>query len=143
MLKFFFVLLISCSIIDLNAQVKMGKDKLREANVCDTIMNFFSEGKITNALELLKQNSNINSADIDELEGTITGHMKDFILKHGKITSSEFIVEKNIKDFISKRIYLLKFENYYLVFEFLVYKRSSGWTIVNFKYDENLADLFK
>jgi hypothetical protein len=55
--------------------------------------------------------------------------------------SPEFITERKIKDFLVKRFYILKFDKYYLKFDFTLYKSTSGWTVTGFKYDEDLAEL--
>ena len=55
--------------------------------------------------------------------------------------SSEFITERKIKGFIAQRFYILKFEKYYLKFDFTLYKTNSGWTVTHFEYDEELNEI--
>ena len=104
-------------------------------------MNLFTQGKTHEALELLKQNTVMNPTSIDTLTVTIDNQMNDYFPAYGKMISYDFITERNIKDYISKRFYILKFDKYYLKFEFTLYKASTNWTITNFKYDEDLTEL--
>jgi hypothetical protein len=116
-------------------------DKEKLNNVCDKFMKDFQEGKTSDALQLLKRNSIMAVSTVDTLEVTIRNQLDQILPAYGKMISSEFIVEKNIKDFISQRIYILRFEKFYLQFQFILYKTNSGWTITNFNYKEDLIDV--
>jgi hypothetical protein len=117
------------------------KDKERINNVCDQFMQMFVDGKIHDAMQILKRNSVMTSGTIDTLEVTINNQATNYFKGYGKITSSEFITERKIKDFISKRFYILKFDRYYLRFDFTLYKSNEGWTVTSFKYDDELIEL--
>jgi predicted Zn-dependent protease len=117
------------------------KGKQRLDKVCDTFMKLFTEGKTRDALQLLKQNTVMAPASIDTLQVTIDNQMNNYFPTYGKMLSYEFISERKIKDFIAKRFYILKFDIYYLKFDFTLYKAASGWTVTNFKYDEELSEL--
>ena len=116
-------------------------DKERIDKVCDTFMKLFADGKAVEALQLLKQNTVMTPSSIDTLQVTITNQMNDYFPAYGKMLSGEFIIERKIKDFIAKRFYILKFDKYFLKFDFTLYKTNSGWTITNFSYDEELVEL--
>lgn len=118
------------------------KDKQRLDKVCDTFMKLFTEGKTHEALKLLKQNTVMTSSSIDTLQVTIDNQMDNYFPAYGTMLSYEFIIEKKIKDFIAKRFYVIKFDKYYLKFDFTLYKASSGWTVTHFKYDDELIELF-
>lgn len=47
------------------------KDKERIDKVCDQFMRAFSEGKVQNALQLLKQNTVMSPPTVDTLQRTI------------------------------------------------------------------------
>ena len=123
------------------SQIKYDKDKTRIISVCDQFMKNFRDGKLSDAMELLKQNSVIAHSTIDTLQATISDQMKNVFPDFGKILSYELITEKKIKDFIAKRFYILKFEQYYLKFEFTLYHSATGWTITKFIYNEDLTEL--
>ncbi len=134
---FLSLMLISCG----QTRQSADKDKERIDKVCDTFMEKFADGKVNDALQLLKQNTVMTSSSIDTLQVTITEQMNSLFPAYGKMLSSEFITERKIKDFIAKRFYVLKFDKYYLKFDFTLYKTTNGWTVTNFKYDEELTEL--
>ena len=117
-------------------------EKNELTKTCDSIMSLFRELKTTEALNLLKLNSAISKSTIETLDSTIKEQVKSYFPAYGKITSAEFITERNIKTFLSQRLYILRFDNYYLKFDFTLYKATQGWTITNFKYNEDLIDVF-
>ena len=132
------ILLVSVTIFSCE-QTKPEKERIN--SVCDKFMQNFKEGKISDALQLLKQYSIIPSESIDSLGGTITKQMDRIFPSYGKMLSYEFINERRIKDFIAKRFYILKFEEYYLKFDFTLYNNGTRWTITNFNYDESLIEI--
>ena len=142
MTKFLTAILISMTLVACGQKSQpIDKDKERIDKFCDTFMKLFAEGKTGDALQLLKQNTVLAPSSIDTLQVTITDQMNNLFPAYGKIISSEFIADRKIKDFIAKRFYILKFDKYYLKFDFTLYKTNSGWTVTNFKYDEELTEL--
>lgn len=122
-------------------QVKHDKDKERVEAVCDQFMQIFSDGDVSTAIRLLKQNLVMASSALDTLEGKITGHIENIFPIYGKIQSYEFIHKRKVKDFIAKHFYILKFDKYYLKFSFTLYNSGKGWTITAFDYDEDLIEV--
>lgn len=117
------------------------KDKERLDKVCDMFMQLFVDGKTDDALQLLKQNTVMTPASIDTLQVTIDSQLRNYFPAYGKMLSYDFIIERKIKDFIAKRFYILKFDKYYLTFDFTLYKTTNGWTVTNFEYNEELTEL--
>ncbi len=118
------------------------KDKERIDKVCETFMKFFADGRVADAMQMLKQNSIINPSSIDTLQVAIESQMENYFPVYGNMLSAEFITERKIKNFAAKRYYVLRFDKYYLKFEFALYKTMNGWSVTNFKYDEDLSELF-
>jgi hypothetical protein len=104
-------------------------------------MSLFVTGKYVNSLKLLKENTVIDPLVIDTLGVTINKQINSYFPAYGKMLSAEFIVERKIKNVIAKRFYLLKFEKYFLRFDFTLYNNGNGWTITNFNYDEGLIEI--
>ena len=129
--------LVSCG----QNKLSTDKDKERIDKVCDQFMQAFSDGKIQEALQLLKQNSVMSPATIDTLQVTIAEQVDKFFPVYGKILSYEFVTERKVKDFISKRFYILKFDKYYLKFDFTLYNNGKSWTITSFTYNEDLIEV--
>ena len=142
MTKYLTVIFISMILVACGQQTQpIDKDKERIDKVCDTFMKLFADGKAVDALQLLKQNTVMTTSSIDTLQVTITNQMNDYFPAYGRMLSADFIIERKIKDFIAKRFYILKFDKYYLKFDFTLYKTNTGWTVTNFKYNEELTEL--
>jgi hypothetical protein len=120
---------------------KPDKDKERLDEVCNKFMDEFNAGKISEAIQLLKENSVISPAALDTLEIEIERKMNMLLPNYGKMISYEFISEHKIKDFIVRRFYIQKFEKFYLKFDFTLYKSSTGWKITGFEFNEELLEL--
>ncbi|RYE30989.1 MAG: hypothetical protein EOP48_31685 [Sphingobacteriales bacterium] len=97
--------------------------------------------RVPEAMGLLKENSTINPAAIDTLESTVRVQMADIIPNYGRILSYEFVLERTIKDFVSKRFYIVKFDKHLLKVDFTLYNNGKEWRIINFNYDENLIEI--
>ena len=132
----------SLTLVSCAQQTKIDKDKERINTVCDKFMEIFRDGNIPEALNLLKENSEvIADSAVNNLQETITDQMNMMLSCCGKILSYDFIQERKIKDYLAKRFYILKLEKYYMKFDFTLYKSSTGWTITNFNYDQNLIEV--
>ena len=130
---FLSVIFFSCQRKKLNRDI----DKERIDNVCDKFMQTFANGRIVEALQLLKK----KIRTIDSLRITINAQQNNIFPAYGKMLSSEFITERKIKGFVAQRFYILKFEKYYLKVDFTLYKTNSGWTVTHFEYDEELNEI--
>ena len=117
------------------------EDKERIDKVCDQFMQTFADGKISEALQLLKQNSVMLPATIDSLQVKIDYQVSNFFPAYGKMLSSEFVTEKKVKNFIAKRFYILKFDKYYIKFDFILYNSGKDWTITSFTYKSDLIEV--
>lgn len=122
-------------------QIKIDKDKERLNSVCDKFMIKFRDGNITEAMQLLKENSVMSRDAIDTLQVTVLEQVNTVFPSFGKIISYEFILERKVKNFIAKRFYILKFENYYLKFDFTLYNSGKNWTITSFNYNQDIIEL--
>ena len=131
----FCALMLSC-----NEKQTMDSEKARIVRLCETFMQNFRDAKLLAAMDILRNNSIISKESIDELYKQIISQESVFI-RYGKVMSYEFVEEKKVKEFLSKRFYLLRFEHYYSVFQFTIYKGSNGWTITHFKFDDELAEV--
>jgi hypothetical protein len=141
MTKLFTVAFLALILITCGQKETIDKDKERINKVCDSYMNMFATGKTDEAMELLKQNTVMTPSTVDTLKVTLANQMNDFFPAYGKMISAEFVLEQKIKDFIAKRFYILRFDKYYLKFDFVLYKGNNGWTITNFNYNEDLIEV--
>jgi len=118
------------------------KEKINE--VCNQIMFDFKTQKATHAMNLLKANSRlIGDSSIDNLEKQIQQQIKEGVFKqYGECLSYDFVAEKRINNFAAKRYYVLRYKLFFLKFVFSLYNTDPNWTIIGFKYDEDVSELF-
>ena len=127
MTKYLSIIFLSMTLVACGQKTQSNdKDKERIDKVCDTFMNLFAEGKTSDALQLLNQNTVMTPSSIDTLKVTIANQMNSYYPTYGKMLSADFIIERKIKDYIAKRFYILRFDKYYLKFDFTLYKGSNG-----------------
>lgn len=131
------VLTVSCK----QTTQSLDKDNERIDSVCDKFMKKFAEGRFSDGMQILKQNSVMSPVSIDTLQVTIINQSKNIFPAYGRMLTSEFIVERKVKDFIAKRFYIVKFEKYYLKFDFTLYNNGKGWKITSFNYNDELIEL--
>jgi len=142
MTKFLTAIFLSLTLVSCGQSTnKNDKDKDRIDKVCDDFMQTFVSGKVSDALQLLKQNTVMDTSSIDTLQVTIQKQMRDIFPQYGKMVSSEFVKEKKIKDFIAKRFYVIKFSKFFLKADFTLYNNGNGWTITTFHYNEEIDEL--
>ena len=133
----FIAVLFSCK----ETTVKVDKEKERLEKVCDDFMVKYSNGQVAQAMDLLKSNSVLPHSQIDTLRKTANKHLATIFTAYGKTIGFEFVEERKIKDFIVKRFYILKFEKYYLKFDFLLYNNGKTWVITAFNYSKDLMEV--
>lgn len=129
--------LISCG--QNKSQVDKGKEQINA--ICDSVMRTFAEGNFSSAFDILKEHTVISHETIDTLKATTARYAKTLFPAYGQIRSYAFISEHQIKNIITKRFYILKFDRYYLKFDFTLYNNADGWTITSFTYNEDLIEL--
>jgi len=135
---FLFFTLVSCG--QTNSNLDKGKNRIDK--VCDNFMQQFVAGKTDEAFELLRQNTVIQSSSIDTIKVAVADQIQNVFPQFGKMLSFEFVKEKKVKTFLSKRFYIIKFSKFFLQVEFILYNSGTGWTITSFHYSEEAGELF-
>jgi len=124
------------------AQVKHPTNKMEIIGVCTKFMGIFKNEKFSEAFDLLKPYSVIEDYKLDTLAKTAKDQMLSLSSSYGKIISYEELSEKDIKVSLIQLVYLLKFERDFLKFTFILYNNGTGWTVTDFKYNNEVDDLF-
>jgi hypothetical protein len=109
---------------------------------CDMVMQSFKDGKFSKGVQLFKRNSVMDSITVNNIAKTMDEQMVAILPVYGKCAGYELIGEKEIKNSLALRRYLLKFEKYFLSFDFVLYNNGSGWTVSNFNYKDEPKALF-
>ena len=79
---------------------------------------------------------------IDDLDKTVNEQMNNIQVNYKKIVGYELIEEKDLKNVLARRRYILKFELYFLTFDFYLYNNGTSWTISGFYYMDEQKALF-
>jgi hypothetical protein len=140
MIRLFLVAIFGVLLAGCNAKQGMDPDKVRIVNICESFMEDFRDSKLLNAMDLLRNNSIISKESIESLYNTIISQESVF-RRYGNVKSYDFIEEKTVASGLAKRYYILRFEHYYSIFQFTVYKTINGWRITHFKFDDELGEL--
>jgi hypothetical protein len=106
------------------------------------VMQTLVAGKFSEGIQLFRKNSVMDTTTINGIDKTLNEQMKNIMPYYKKILGFELLDEKLIKNTVSRRRYLLKFENYFLTFDFILYNNGSGWTVSNFNYKDEPKELF-
>jgi hypothetical protein len=109
---------------------------------CDKVMQTLTEGKYSAAIQLFKLKSVMDASIIDNIDKTMNDQMPNILPYYGKIMGYDLIEEKSLKNALARRKYILKFENYFLTFDFVLYNNNTGWTVSNFYYKDETKELF-
>jgi hypothetical protein len=140
--KLFFLLLLVIFCQSAFSQINHPKNKQELIAVCDKFMDTFKGQKYNEAFDIVKPYTVIEDYKLDTLAKKAEHQMMSLSGVYGKMMSFEQISEKPVKTSLSKLIYILKFEKYFLKFRFILYNNGVGWTIINLKYDDEIDELF-
>jgi hypothetical protein len=138
--------LVSVIILSISFSVSSAQSKYTTRDslniFCDKVMQTITEGKYSAAIQLFTQKSVMDASVIDNVDKTLNDQMPNILPYYGKIVGYELIEEKGFKNALARRRYILKFEFYFLTFDFVLYNNNTGWTVSNFYYKDETKELF-
>lgn len=109
---------------------------------CDQLMQTIADGKYSEAIQTFRLKSVMDASVIDNVDKTLNEQMPGILPYYGKILGYELVEEKSLKNTLARRKYILKFEFYFLTFDFVLYNNNTGWTVSNFYYKDETKELF-
>lgn len=124
------------------AQLKLYTTRDSINMFCDKVMQTLVDGKYSAAIQMFKQRSVMDETVIDKIDKTLNDQMPGILPYYGKILSYELLEEKLLKNALARKRYILKFESYFLTFDFVLYNNGTGWTVSNFYYKDETKELF-
>lgn len=141
MIRFIGSVILSLTFLASSAQSKFTtRDSL---NIfCDKVMQTIVDGKYSQAIQLFTQKSVMDGSVINNIDKTLNDQMPNILPYYGKIVGYELIEEKSLKNALALRKYILKFEYYFLTFDFILYNNNTGWSVSNFYYKDETKALF-
>ncbi len=109
---------------------------------CDKVMQTLVDGKYSQAIQMFRQKSVMDSSVINNVDKTLNDQIPNILPFYKKIVGYALIEEKELRNSLARRRYLLKFENYFLSFDFVLYNNGTGWTVSNFYYKDDTKEIF-
>ena len=109
---------------------------------CDKIMQNFRDSKFSEGMQMFKQHSLLDIVTINNMDKNMLEQMANILPVYKTVVGYELIEEKSLKNTLVRRRYLLKYENYFLNFDFILYNNGSGWAVSNFIYKDAPIELF-
>jgi hypothetical protein len=139
--------LISVIILSIFFSVSYGQSKMYTTRdsinlFCDKVMQTLVDGKYSTAIQMFTKRSVMDITVIDKIDKTLNDQMPGILPYYGKILSYQLIEEKELKNALARKRYILKFESYFLTFDFVLYNNGTGWTVSNFYYKDETKELF-
>jgi hypothetical protein len=142
MTKLFFTISL-CFLVTLSyGQAKLFTSRDSLNTYCDKVMQTFEKAKYSDAIQLFRQRSVMDTSTINNIDKTMNEQMEALKPYYKKVIGFELVEEKLIKNTVVRRRYLLKFENYFLTVDFFLYNNGTGWTVSNFNYRDDPKELF-
>jgi hypothetical protein len=115
------------------------KDPDAALKLADTAMRTASEGKIREALELLRPYTVIPQSEMDVLISQVEMQIPIMSTRFGKSIGYELIRNDTVGESLIQPIYLLKHEKHPMVWRFIFYRNDKGWVLNSFKYVDDLG----
>jgi len=111
--------------------------------VCDKFMDMWKDGQIRQAFNFIKHYSVIEDTKIDTLGMTVARQMGAIKNGYGRMVGYDRVSAREVKNSVVKLVYIIKLEKTFLQCRFILYSPggASGWTINNFKYNEEMDEL--
>lgn len=132
-----------CLIISVSyGQAKLFTTRDSLSTFCDKVMQTLMERKFSAAIQLFRQKSVMDTITINGIDKSLNEQMANLAPYYKKLVAYEFVDEKAVNNSVVRRRYLLKFENYFLSFDFILYNNGTAWTISNFNYSDEPKVLF-
>jgi hypothetical protein len=129
-------------VIPTHSQTSIDYDKKSISDSCDRFMKLFQAGQPKESIQILKNISVLGNESLDKLALKIYDQMDIVSSNYGEVNSYQFVKERIVGDFLVKRLYVLKFDRFYLKFAFTLYKNKTGWKLTSFIYNEDIDELF-
>ena len=104
-------------------------------------MTFLKDSEFQKAFTQLQQYWILPENELLQLESLTIKQFNLVSDRFGKIIGFDFIKDMTIKDYVLRKIYVLKFEKHMIRVLFTYYKNDNGWILNGFKWDDQMEEL--
>jgi hypothetical protein len=117
------------------------KDELSKHS--EAVMKLLKESQFQKAFIELKKHWPLPENEMIQLQSQMIKQFNLVADRFGDIIEYDFIRDEIIKDYVVKKIYVLKFDKHMIRILFTYYKNNDGWILNTFKYDDEFEELFE
>ena len=105
-------------------------------------MKFLKDSEFQKAFTELQIHWPLPQNELTQLESQTIKQFNMVADRFGNIIGTDFIKDKMIKDYVMRKIYVIKFEKHMIRVVFTYYKNDHGWILNGFKWDDQFDELF-
>jgi len=106
------------------------------------VMHTVGQGKITEALLMMKPYMIIPEAEFDVMKDQLATQAPMIKKRFGKSIGSEFIKVDKVGKSLMRVLYIQKFEKHIMRWVFYFYRPGEGWILNTFTTDDSIKQLF-
>ncbi len=125
------------------AQMDYIKDVDGIVEQTESVMSALEKLDFKVAFKELRKNWTLPENEIDQLESLTIKQFNAVSDRFGKPMGYVFIKDLKIKDFVLRKIYILKLEKHMIRVEFTYYNNGQGWMANGFKWGDVVDVLLK
>ena len=140
-MRVFSILLILLTIV--GASFADMKSKKEAQTLAETVVAQFSENNIERAFSLLEPHLKIDTANLEQQKKSIIAQRAAITERYGISLGYEFVKEDRVKSFLSRYVFVEKFESEAIRWIFIFYKPKNKWMLRQFYWDDRIPELFE
>jgi hypothetical protein len=108
----------------------------------EKVMMFLKDYEFQNAFAEIQKYCSLPENELTQLESQTIKQFNMVADRFGSIIGTDFIKDDTIKDYVVRKIYVIRFENHMIKVMFTYYKNDKGWALNGFKWDDKFEELF-
>jgi hypothetical protein len=109
----------------------------------EKIMMFLKDSEFEKAFLELRKYWPLPENEIAQMESQSIKQFNVAADRFGKTIGTDFVRDKTIKDFYVNKIYVIRFERHMVRVLFTFYRNDKGWVLNQFKWDDQVQELFE
>lgn len=125
---------------------QVSANELSEADtrkICNKAISLFSQNKIKEGYDVFVPYWPLPQSEITGLVKVTESQWGTVQARFGANAGYEFIETQRVGKSLIKHIYLQKFMNHSIRWQFTFYKPREKWRVNSIKYDDSIGELFK
>ncbi len=109
----------------------------------DRIMQHVTDGEVREGLQLAKRHSIVPEADLDALIEHAEAQRPIMEARFGESLDYELLRNDSVGGSMIRVVFLHRFENHAVPWQFVWYRGGDGWLLSSFKFTDDVAALFQ